>query len=70
MSNEENEITGLFFYGFTVSVSSSGQVDYEPLVFIKNVPIEIVTMQIEVLLKDLKKSYYNKHSGNALRNED
>ncbi len=70
MLNEENRENGFFGYGFRAIRNDDGKITFYPTTVIKNVPIEVVTMQIEVLLKDLKKSYYDQHRGNALKGDN
>ena len=60
MSEEPSEIGG-FGYGIRVLRHSDGRVEYQIHSVNKNVPTEIVIMQMEVFLNDLKREYSEKH---------
>lgn len=66
MEEEAGEEIGTFVYGIRVIRKPDGNTKYQYHKTIKNLPLEIVIMQISVFLNDLKKQYHNKYSGKSL----
>lgn len=65
MVTGEDEELGVFGYGIKVVRRPDGRIEYQPHTVIKSIPIEIVIMQLEVFLRDLKQQYHNKHSAGS-----
>lgn len=57
----EGEEIGSFGYGFKMLRYHDNQLEFQPTVIVKNVPIEFIIMQLQVYLDDLKKEYHQKH---------
>ncbi len=70
MSDGTNEEIGAFGYGIKVLRHTDGQIEYQPHAIIKNVPIEIVIMQMEVFLENLKKEYHEKYGKKSPPDEE
>jgi len=70
MPEEANEEIGSFGYGIRVIRRSDGRIEYQPATIVKNIPIEIVIMQMQVFLDDLKKEYHDKHGQKPPKSED
>ena len=52
---------GAFGWGIRVVRRADGNVDYQPHTIMRNIPIEIVIMQMHVFLETLKKDYADRY---------
>ncbi len=69
MPEEPTEIGG-FGYGIRVIRHSDGKVEYQANSVNKNVPTEIVIMQMEVFLNELKKEYFERYGKKSSKEGD
>lgn len=61
MPNEESDEIGSFGYGFKLVKRADGELEFQPIIINKNVPIEFVIMQMQIYLDDLKRDYHDKY---------
>lgn len=61
MSEEANEDIGYFVYGIHVIKRPDGRVEYQDNYLNRDIPIEVVIMQLKAFLNNLEKEYLDKY---------